>query len=235
MLKPIKTPPTPAWRFTLAGIEFTRVGEEPFIFTGPDGKADVDMGTQRRGFVNRILRYARANNLVADEQDIFRAVWHNIAGGFRTKYFSGGSAGKAARVPGKREDYNKATIPEGLIEAARRECGGDVAAEDDRVFLHELTAAEWIRVLNTWIKYDQDPTNPVRFGPVWWYAIHVLAITQKSQGFTNVREWISRWRTMVPCVMCRRHFLLFTERPPAGWDGLRAWADAAHTWVNENK
>jgi len=235
MLKPIQNPPTPAWRFTLAGVSFSRVGEEPFIFTNADGTADVDMAAQRRGFVNRILRYARANNLVADEQDVYRAVYHNIAGNFRAKYFSGGTAGKAARVPGKRGQYNNAPIPEGLIEAARRELGASVAAEDDVVFLHDLTAMEWVRVLGSWIKHDHDPTNPVRFGPVWWYAIHVLGLTKKSQGFANVREWISRWRTMVPCVMCRRHFLLFRDRPPTTWDGLREWADRAHVWVNDNK
>jgi hypothetical protein len=234
MFKPIKTPPTPAWRYTLAGVHFERQGEEPFIFTGPDGKADLDMTTQRKGFVNRIMRYARANRIEADEQDIFREVWKNIAGNFRNTYFSGGTAGKAARVPGKLDLYHSAPLPEGLIEAVRLECGVDVAAEDDVIFLHELTASEWLRVLHAWIQGDEDPSNPKRFGPVWWYAIHVLGITEKSQGFSSVREWINRWKAMIPCPLCRRHFMLFTVPRPATWDGLRSWAGRAHLWVTLN-
>lgn len=235
MLKPIGNPPSPAWKYTLAKVTFTRHGEEPFMFSGPDGKADLDMETQRPGFVNRILRYAAANNIPADEQDIFNAVYHRIAGNFRDKYFAGGSAGKPARVPGKSSNPHGAPIPEGLPEAARRELGANVAAEDDGAFLAELTALEWLRVLDSWARHDPDPHEPTRFGPVWWYAIHTLAHTKNSTGFSNVREWIQRWHLAVPCPDCKNHFRSFTERRPRTWNGLGAWADRAHRWVSANK
>ena len=235
MLKSIRNPPTPAWKFTLAGIKFTRQGEEPFIYKDAEGHADLDMEAQRSGFVNRILRYAKSNGIAADEQDIFYAVYQGIAGNHRESYFSGGVAGKAARVPGKREKRHGAPIPEGLIEAARREMGANVAAEDDGEFLAELNALEWIRLLGSWIIHDPDPKDPHRFGPVFWYALHTLAITMNSTGFANVRHWISRWHQMVPCVECRSHFSLFPARRPVTWRGLRAWADASHRWVTQNK
>lgn len=232
MLTIKQQPPSPAWVFSINGITFKKEGEEPFVFTTPDKKADLD--PSRKGFINRVLRYTKANGIELTEQDIYQEVQKRISASFRKKYFTGGET-REPRVAKKALRVHPAPIPPGLMEAARSALGRVVASESDEDFLHDLTAKEWLLVLGEWKRKDQNPTDPMRFGPVFWMAIHVLGITQNKSGFENVRSWISAWHSSVPCKNCRAHFGKYAAKRPISWGGLKRWASAAHDWTTANK
>lgn len=231
MLTIKQQPPSPAWVFEFQGITFRKEGEEPFLFSTPDKKADLD--PSRKGWVNRIMRYAKANNLELDEQDIYQAVQKRIAGSFRNRYFTGGTV-PTVRASKKFSRLHSAPIPPGLMTAARRKFGAVVEAEDDAEFLHSLSAKDWLVVLGEWKAIEPDFKDPEKFGPIYWWCIHSLGITMDHGGFTNVRQWITLWQN-VPCPDCRNSFHRFTARRPISWTGLARWADKAHQWVSESK
>lgn len=225
-------PPVPSWVFEFRGITFKREGDEQFIYTTADKKADLDPA--RRGWINRIMQFAAANKYDLTEQEIYQSIQKRIPGSYRKRYFDGGVT-REPRQAKKREVYHQAPIPTGLMEAARSALGVAVASDSDEDFLHDLSAREWLLVLGEWKRRDQTPTSPERFGPVWWMCLHVLGITQEDGGYKNVRSWIDAWTSSIPCPMCKRHFGRYSARRPISWAGLKRWASQAHSWVTTNK
>lgn len=228
-MTPIQWPPPTGLSYHCINESFKWDGTEPFYETDSQGQVSG-------GWVHKILRYAKANNHEVTLDMIYEALAAQLPVVLRSMYFreSPNAPGVDLSVPSPR--LSKAVLPASLVKAARIALPNQkwgVAA--DEAVVGEFTDQQWLRTLRDWkIRFSRMGDLPSVAGPVWWYAIHTLALNCAGLQ-SDCGTWVNYWHGEFPCKTCRQHFTKCPVTKPRSWADLEAYAGAAHDWVSANK
>ena len=93
-----------------------------------------------------------------------------------------------------------------------------------------MTAQEWLKTLRAYVNQNPIESQDREFaGPVWWYAIHAIAMRDEIPEMTP-GQFLAYWLSQFPCKVCVKHFKDFTctESPPKDWALARNYFYRAH-------
>ena len=229
MIKLISWPPSPL-TFTLSKQSFTWEGNQPFIETDPQGEI---VG----GWLNQILAYGKANNLPEESysvQTVYKSLVKQLS--HPENFFDLPPSPQTIDLTAPSGKPPSAPLPPSVEKIARqlfprRKWGADAAKT-----VAELGPSDWLSVLERWKQVTpENQQHSDTAGPVWWYAIHSLALNHGEQPEPSPESWINFWHGAFPCDKCRRHFYKCPVPKAKKWEDLFAYADEAHNWVTANK
>lgn len=230
MIKLLKWPPS--------GISFPLFNES-FAWDGSESFVETDAaGTIVGGYLGRIQRYGRANNLPEEqwsEQTILATLAKQVTVA-REQYFAVPESLPALDLSAPKGQPHWAPLPSTLERSAKKlfpNAKWDVAVPAS--VLSELTPEQWLKLLRRW-KTDHPIAASLAetAGPIWWYAIHSLSANCGALP-SDPETWINFWSGEFPCSKCRNHFRQCPVVKPRQWTAMNEYADQAHKWVTANK
>jgi hypothetical protein len=238
MIQLIQWPPVRYCSFSLLGRVFEQEPDEPFVTHLPDGSVDVDLVKQTPGFINRIQRFGLQNKIdhhLWDEQTIFFSLLPKMPLELREKFFKNVLSDfqtTHTRVMSAR--VHTAPVPPGTAAAA----GFTGVADSDPDLPARLAlfnADKWMSVLKKWMAADPDNRKTrTAAGPVFWYAIHTLAMNRDPA--INPNRFVGLWIGAFPCRKCRIGARAYIARNPVpGWEHFPKWASDMHDYVTARK
>lgn len=230
MIKLLKWPPS--------GISFPLYNES-FAWDGSESFVETDQqGVITGGYLGRIQRYGRANNLPEEqwsEQTILATLCKQVTVA-RDQYFVVPESLPALDLSVPKGRPHWAPLPNSLERSAKKlfpNAKWDVAAPAS--VLSEFSPEQWLKLLRRW-KTDHPvaASSADTAGPIWWYALHSLAANCDTRP-GEPGTWVNFWHGDFPCKKCQAHFRQCPVPKPTKWQDLKDFADKAHQWVTANK
>jgi len=83
--------------------------------------------------------------------------------------------------------------------------------------------------------------GPETWGPIFWTTMHIVTLgysaTPTSEEKAGAAAFFNSLQTMIPCPICREHYVGFLRESPVesaveSRDALVAWAFVLHNKVN---
>ncbi len=211
----------------LSDVLFQQGDGQPFVVY-LDG--EIDTRQEADGFLNQVARYGKANNMPGElysEDTLSKIILGRIPYSIRSRFVD--LVSELDEVYTHPTILHTAPIPANLLSSAQ---------VPDILELSKLTAGQWIGVLERWkTEYPEEANHKKLAGPVWWWAIHSVALNYRDSSMTG-REFVVCWLSLFPCSLCRSKFeteWLLKNPTPENWENFNLWASQAHDFVTSHK
>lgn len=214
----------------LSDVLFQQGDGQPFVIYDRDG--NIDTRQEADGFLNQVARYGKANNLPEEkysEDALSKIVLGHIPLSIQARFYTPEVVSEPIVNFSIDSVLHPSPVPASLILAA---------GFNDPLALSRQTPSQWLTLLQKWKDdYPNEASHKKLAGPVWWWAIHSVALNYRDSSMTT-REFVVCWLSLFPCPLCRTKFeteWLLKNPTPENWEDFNNWISQAHDFVTSHK